>query len=140
MAESGRTGTGDSKSERIRHVRVQRGLKQDDIARALTAREGFVVSKQDVSRYETGDLRIPAVVMPGLATQLGVSTDALLTDGTTIGESGGGGSPGGDRRLASIIKAWTGLTPAQQGAICRLVDVMLVPDPGGPPDGQEAEA
>lgn len=68
----------------IRQLRLERGIKQDDLGSALH------VSKQSVSNWENDNIMPSVELLVKLADYFGVSTDYLLerTERTTVDVSG----------------------------------------------------
>lgn len=62
-------------SKRIRLIRQQKGLSQKDLA------DKSGVNIKSLSRYELGSSMPPADALKDIADALGVSADALLSDG-----------------------------------------------------------
>ena len=58
--------------ERIRRLRIQRGLQAVDLANALG------VTKHMVSRWETQKAKVPAELLPQIAEALNLSLDELF--------------------------------------------------------------
>ena len=64
-------------SERIRLIRQQKNISQNDLAKAAG------INVKSLSRYELGASIPPADALKAIADALGVSADALLSDDTT---------------------------------------------------------
>lgn len=64
-------------SERIRLVRQQNNISQNELAKAAG------INVKSLSRYELGTSVPPANALKAIADVLGVSADALLSDDTT---------------------------------------------------------
>ena len=65
-------------SERIRLVRQQKNISQNELAKAAG------INVKSLSRYELGTSIPPANVLKAIADALGVSADTLLSDDTTL--------------------------------------------------------
>ncbi len=65
-------------SERIRLIRQQKNISQNDLAKAAG------INVKSLSRYELGTSIPPANNLKAIADALGVSADALLSDDTTL--------------------------------------------------------
>ena len=64
-------------SERIRLVRQQKNISQNELAKAAG------INVKSLSRYELGTSIPPANALKAIADALGVSADVLLSDNTT---------------------------------------------------------
>lgn len=64
------------KSQRLRQLRLARGLSLDALAREM----GEIVTKQALSKYEQGKAKPSPEVLPKLAKALGVTPDQLLRE------------------------------------------------------------
>ena len=93
-------------SEKILHLRTQRGMSQEELAAALS------VSRQSVSKWETGQSVPDLDKLIRLADLFGVTVDELVREGERPDP------PRPESQVIYVVKEKRGLTGTQKAGVC----------------------
>ena len=93
-------------SEKILHLRTQRGMSQEELAAALA------VSRQSVSKWETGQSVPDLDKLIRLADLFGVTVDELVREGERPDP------PQAETQVVYVMKEKKGLSASQKAGVC----------------------
>jgi transcriptional regulator with XRE-family HTH domain len=113
---SGDTAFFKALGKRISQLRMDRGMSQQELADVLG------IAQQTLGNYETGRSRLPASLLPVLASFFGASLEMLLGQGEHASR---GGKRGPASRLQQQLDQVSQLPKAQQKFVSQMLDTVL---------------
>lgn len=96
----------------LREARLQAGMSQSDLGRALG------VTFQQVQKYEAGTNRVPASAYPVLFAKLNLSPQVLFGESGTA--EGDAGPPLRSRSAVALMRAFEAMTPERRTLLLAL--------------------